>query len=81
MRVREKQLAEKAGPQIPDSVSIKLPWDFSSSVISDDTVRRFNSCPLSKKAALLFFSLLIHPLTYNLSVFPCAGTDVCSALC
>lgn len=52
---------------------------FSSSVISDDRVKGSNSGPLSKEAVLLFFAFLIHPLTYILSVFPCAGIDVCPA--
>lgn len=72
---------KKAWPQIPSSFSLKLLWGFSSSVIHDGTLRRFYSCPLSKEAILLFFSLRILPLVYFLGVFPCAVTNVCLALC
>lgn len=72
---------EKVQFSLSSSFSLKLLWGFSSSVIYDGTLRRFYSCLLSKEAILLFFSLLIHPLMYFLAVFPCAGTDVCPALC
>lgn len=64
----------------PSLVSLKLPWDFSSNVISDD-ILRFSSCPMLKEAVLLIFSLLIHPLVYTLSVFPCAGVGVSLVPC